>query len=55
MFVNYCGSKKRNVEDHIRAAVSDCRAKRGYMLRNTILTSSKEHSASTMKAAEATA
>jgi hypothetical protein len=39
MFVNYCGSRIQNVENNIRAAISECRSKRGYMLQSIIFPS----------------
>ena len=36
MFVNYCGSRFSTVEKNVRAAISECRAKRGYMLQSVI-------------------
>jgi hypothetical protein len=36
MFVNYCGSKFSTVKDNVRAAVTECRANRGYMLKSVI-------------------
>jgi hypothetical protein len=36
MFVNYCGSKSSTVGENIRAAISDCRSKRGFMLQSVI-------------------
>jgi hypothetical protein len=57
MFVNYCGSRKENIESHIRAAVSECRSKRGYMLQSVIFSTSipRNLSVSSLKAAQATA
>lgn len=39
MFVNYCGSRFQNVDIHIRAAISECRSKHGYMLKSVIFPS----------------
>ena len=39
LFVNYCGSRIKNVETHIKAAVSECRSKRGYLLTSEIFPS----------------
>ena len=36
MFVNYCGSKSSTVLGNIRAAVTECKSKRGYMLQSVI-------------------
>jgi hypothetical protein len=36
MFVNYCGSQFSTVKDNVRAAVTECRANRGYMLKSVI-------------------
>jgi hypothetical protein len=36
MFVNYCGSRFSTVEKNVRAAISECRAKHGYMLQSVI-------------------
>jgi hypothetical protein len=36
MFVNYCGSRMKNVERHIKEAVSECRSKRGYLLTSEL-------------------
>jgi hypothetical protein len=36
MFVNYCGSRIKNVESSIKEAVLECRSKRGYMLCSVI-------------------
>jgi hypothetical protein len=36
MFVNYCGSTFQNVEENVRAAISECRSKHGYMLQSVI-------------------
>jgi hypothetical protein len=36
MFVNYCGSRFQNVEKNVRAAISECRAKHGYMLQSVL-------------------
>jgi hypothetical protein len=36
MFVNYCGSRIKSVELHIREAISECRSKRGFMLVSEI-------------------
>jgi hypothetical protein len=36
MFVNYCGSRLQNVQSNVRAAISECRAKHGYMLQSVI-------------------
>ncbi len=37
MFVNYCGSKIKTVEINIREAISECRAKGGYLLATVSL------------------
>jgi hypothetical protein len=39
MFVNYCGSRIRSVETNIRAAISECRSKHGYMLQSILFPS----------------
>ena len=44
MFVNYCGSKVKSVESNIKAAVSECRAKHGYLLTSVLFTSDTEKS-----------
>jgi hypothetical protein len=36
MFVNYCGSKIKNVEMNIKEAISECRSKRGFMLTSVL-------------------
>jgi hypothetical protein len=36
MYVNYCGSRSKNIEPSIKEAVSECRSRRGYMLFNVI-------------------
>lgn len=36
MYVNYCGSMLSSVQDNIRAAVTECRSKRGKMLKTII-------------------
>jgi hypothetical protein len=36
MFVNYCGSRFSNVQENVRAAISECRAKHGFMLQSVI-------------------
>jgi hypothetical protein len=36
MFVNYCGSRSSTVVENIRAAVTECRSKGGYMLQSVI-------------------
>jgi len=37
MFVNYCGSRQRSIEQHIHLAILDCRSKGGYMFRHHVL------------------
>jgi hypothetical protein len=55
MFVNYCGSKFSTVEQNVRTAISECRAKRGYLLQSVILppfsNASGEKSITAVKAA----
>lgn len=43
MFVNYCGSTFHNVEGHVRAAISDCRSKHGYMLQSIVSAAPTPH------------
>jgi hypothetical protein len=40
MFVNYCGSRINNVRENIRAAITECRSKHGYMLQSVIFPAS---------------
>jgi hypothetical protein len=40
MFVNYCGSTFQNVEMNVRAAISECRSKHGYMLQSVVSSAS---------------
>lgn len=42
MFVNYCGSKIKNVEMNIREAISECRSKQGFMLKSVVFISGLE-------------
>ena len=44
MFVNYCGSKSSTVVENIRAAVTECKSKRGYMLQSVIFPPSHQKS-----------
>jgi len=44
MFVNYCGSKVQSVERHIKEAISECRAKHGYLLTSVLFSSDSEKS-----------
>jgi hypothetical protein len=39
LFVNYCGSKIKSVETHIKEAISECRSKRGFMLTTELFPS----------------
>lgn len=39
MFVNYCGSKIKTLEMNIREAITECRSKRGFMLKSEIFIS----------------
>jgi hypothetical protein len=43
MFVNYCGSRIKSVELHIREAISECRSKRGFMLVSEIFHLGSSH------------
>jgi hypothetical protein len=36
MFVNYCGSRFSTVEKKVKAAISECRSKHGYMLQSVM-------------------
>jgi hypothetical protein len=56
MFVNYCGSKSSTVVENVRAAVTECRSKRGYMLQSVIFPPSHQKSvAHTLAAVRAAA
>jgi hypothetical protein len=43
MFVNYCGSTFHNVESNVRAAISECRSKHGYMLQSIVSAAPTSH------------
>lgn len=45
MFVNYCGSDRKNVEKRIHCATSDCRSQRGYLLKHDIIAAQFPYSA----------
>ncbi len=36
MFVNYCGSRLQTVEKNVRAAITECRSRHGYMLQSVV-------------------
>jgi hypothetical protein len=38
MFVNYCGSKPKNVEGRIKDAVLECRRQRGLLFKSASFT-----------------
>ncbi|NLE01289.1 MAG: hypothetical protein GX640_15595 [Fibrobacter sp.] len=37
LFVNYCGSDRKRVEAHIKAAIDECRARRGHLFTKGFL------------------
>ncbi|NLG16085.1 MAG: hypothetical protein GX556_02000 [Fibrobacter sp.] len=37
MFVNYCGSDRKRVENQIKAAIQECRSQRGHLFTNGFL------------------
>lgn len=45
MFVNYCGSDRKQVATRIRSATSDCRLHHGYLLKHDIIPQLYPHSA----------
>ncbi len=42
MFINYCGSKIKSVETHIKEAIVECRSKKGFMLANELFSSTPQ-------------